>query len=95
MQNPPTWSRRRHYKSAWGNDHIYEVVGIARNFETAEVLVLYKPLYEEGIASEGHNLPIQEFLSEVGADCGARPLSLRYNTVEREWKLLPRFTLIE
>lgn len=39
---PLTLGRYRHYK---GNE--YEVIGLARHSETEEVLVVYRPLYND------------------------------------------------
>ncbi|MBP6085944.1 DUF1653 domain-containing protein [Patescibacteria group bacterium] len=55
----------RHYKSTGGSDHTYQVFGIARDFESGETLVIYKPLYTEQEKSGDHDKPIQEFLAEV------------------------------
>ncbi len=83
--------RYRHYKSTPEQDHIYEVIGIARHTETRETLVLYKPLYEESEPSTDHTETMQDFLGDVGADCCARPLSMWDEEVEWEGKMMKRF----
>ncbi len=83
--------RYRHYKSTPEQDHIYEVIGIARHSETRDVLVLYKPLYTEDAPSSDHAETMQDFLSDVGADCCARPLSMWDEEVEWEGKRVIRF----
>ena len=83
--------RYRHYKSTPEQDHIYEVIGIARHTETRDVLVLYKPLYTEDAPSSDHAETMQDFLADVGADCCARPLSMWDEEVEWEGKRVRRF----
>lgn len=74
----------RHYKSQWGLDHTYEVVGIAKHSETEEVLVTYRPLYE-----------VLEDNWVYGADFAVRPVSMWFDTVEWKGALSPRFLRIE
>jgi hypothetical protein len=84
----------RHYRSKGGNDHTYEVIGIARNSETLETLVIYKPLYEESEKSWDHNETIQEFMSNVWAEYCARPLTMRDEEVVWDGKTVKRFIQI-
>ncbi len=58
-------------------------------------MVIYKPLYTEQEKSGDHDKPIQDFLAEVGADYGTRPLSMRSDTVERQGQKVARFTLVQ
>lgn len=77
---PIIGSHYRHYKSTGWNDHVYEIIGIAKHSETDEILVIYKPLYE---------CAWQEW-----CDFTARPLTMWEEMVEWEGKIIPRFTQI-
>lgn len=81
MQLPVIWSVYRHYKSTGGSNHTYEIVGIAKHSETEEELVIYKPLFD----AESTWLGIAQF--------AARPVRMRFETLEREGKTVQRFTL--
>ena len=83
MQTPTIWATYRHYKSTWWTNHTYEVIGIAKHSETEENLVIYKPLFD----AESTRLGDAQF--------AARPLSMWFDTIEREGKSMPRFTLVE
>lgn len=63
----------RHYKSHGGNDHTYEVVGIAKHSETDEELVVYRPLYD-----------VSKDSWVYGFDFAVRPLSIWFDEIERE-----------
>ncbi len=65
-----------HYKNK-----AYEVIGIARHSETAEITVLYRPLYKNTWLSP--------------ADYCARPLEMFLGNVEIDGKMVPRFKKIE
>ena len=84
-----------HYKRTWGVNKTYEVVGIARDSDTEETLVLYRPLYIEDKASWDHSATVQEFMNEVWADCCARTLKIREELIERNGKQTRRFTKME
>lgn len=62
---PLTLGRYRHYK---GNE--YEVIGLARHSETEDVLVVYRPLYNE---SGMWVRPYAMFLESVIVDGQAVP----------------------
>lgn len=79
---PKTGERYRHYKSKGGDDHTYEIVGIAKHSETDDILVIYKPLYDARYTRLG------------GSDFAARPVKMRDEMVEREGKWVKRFTEI-
>ncbi len=83
MRKPLPWSLWRHYKSTGGDNHTYEVVGIARHSETHEDMVVYRPLY----------LP-EEDNWVYWYDFATRPLALWYDVVEYEWRQIQRFTQI-
>lgn len=59
------------------HDHMYEVVGLARNTEEKNYSVLYRPLYENDW------FPPAEYQS--------RPLDMFLETVEKNGVLIPRF----
>lgn len=85
MTNKPgTGTFWRHYKSVGWLDHTYEIVGIGRHSETDEELVVYRPLYE-----------VSEDNWVYGFDFAIRPLSIWFDTIEWQGKLMPRFTQIE
>lgn len=71
--------RYRHYKSTGGNDHTYEIVGLAKHSETEDMLVIYKPLFDAEYTWLG--------------DChyAARPLSMWDEEVEWEGEKVRRF----
>ncbi|MEN9582914.1 MAG: hypothetical protein RL641_868 [Candidatus Parcubacteria bacterium] len=57
MKNPKIGERYRHYKSTGGNDHVYEIVGLAKHTEIEPpdldmFFVVYKPLYESDVLIE-------------------------------------------
>lgn len=87
--------RYHHYKWTWGSNYTYEVIWVARDSDTEEVLVLYKPLYTEEQASGDHKETIQDFMSEVWADCCARTLKVREEIVEHNGKQMRRFIKFE
>jgi hypothetical protein len=62
------------------HDHMYEVVGLARNTEEQTYSVLYRPLYENNWL-----LP---------ANYQSRPLEMFLESVEVDGVLVPRFTKI-
>ncbi|MBM3271801.1 DUF1653 domain-containing protein [Candidatus Kaiserbacteria bacterium] len=72
-----------HYKhdpSAAPHDHMYEVVGLARNTEEKNYSVLYRPLYEN------------DWFAPVIYQ--SRPLNIFMETVEKEGIATPRFKKI-
>lgn len=69
-----------HYKSTDADKRYYQVLGVARNTETEEKLVIYIPLY---VISEHKGLRLQ-----------ARPLEMFLETVTYNGKTLPRFRYI-
>ncbi|MBP9812146.1 DUF1653 domain-containing protein, partial [Candidatus Gracilibacteria bacterium] len=78
---PGIGSKWRHYKSKGGDDHTYEVIGVFVHSETHEPMVVYRPLYEVPEDSWVYGFP--------GA---VRPLSIWYDMVEYEGKMVQRFT---
>ncbi len=68
--------RYKHYK---GND--YQVLDVVRHSETEEILVLYKPLYEN-----------QESNKDELGNLWVRPLDMFLETVVVEGNEIPRFT---
>jgi hypothetical protein len=85
LQLPKIGERYRHYKSTGGNDHLYEIVGVARHTEHEPdepefLMVAYKPLYHSQV------------LEDYKLDFFVRPLSLFWNEVEWEGKTVQRFT---
>jgi len=80
---PQIGEHYRHYKSAGGNHHTYEIIGIAKHSETEELLVVYKPLFD---GSEDTRLG--------DAQMAARPLFMWHDTIVREGKEMPRFIKI-
>lgn len=77
---PAIGTRWRHYKSKGGDDHTYEVVGIAKHSETDEELVVYRPLY---------GVPPESWVH--GFDFAARPLSMWFDPIEWNGVVTPRF----
>ena len=69
-----------HYKSTPEERRYYQVLGVARNTETDEKLVIYIPLY---VISEHKGLRLQD-----------RPLDMFVESVEYNGKNLPRFNYI-
>jgi len=67
--------RYRHNKSG----RLYEVIGMAFHTETAELLVVYKPLYESGDT----------------CDLFTRPYDMFRQIVEIEGRAVPRFEYID
>ena len=67
MKNLEIGAIYKHYKN---NDHRYEIIGIARNSETLEEMVVYKALYES--EEYGNNVlwvrPKEMFLGNVIVD---------------------------
>ena len=59
---------------------LYEVISLAKHSETDEIMVVYKPLYE----SEYY---WKDFL-------WVRPKKMFLETIERDWKIMPRFEYI-
>ncbi len=80
QQKPTPWSHWRHYKSTGGENHTYEVIGIAVHSETEESMVIYRPLY-----------PVSRDSWAYGYDYVTRPLSLWYDIVEYEGQKIQRF----
>lgn len=62
------------------NNYSYEVIGVALNTESRDYAVLYRPLYEN------------TFLAP--ANYSARPLDMFMENVEKDGKIIPRFTKI-
>lgn len=83
MLAPLQYSHWRHYKSIGWTDHTYEVIGIAKHSETAEDMVVYRPLYE-----------VQTDSWVYGYDFAVRPLSMWYDTIDWNGKKVQRFTQI-
>ncbi len=83
MQKPTPWSHWRQYKSIGGDNHTYEILGIARHSETHEEMVVYRPLYT---VPEGNWV--------YGYDSAVRPLALWYDIVEYDGRQIQRFTEI-
>ncbi len=82
---PQIGEHYRHYKSTGGMDHVYEVIGIAKNIEMEiddpdSIMIVYKPLYHADILDGTH------------ATMFTRPLSLFIDEVEIDGKMRPRFT---
>jgi len=65
----------RHFK---GGE--YQVLGMAKNSESLEVMVIYKPLYE---------------LKQGELETWVRPIEMFFDTKEHQDKTVPRFTYIE
>jgi len=85
MEIPQIGEHYRHYKSTGGMDHVYEVVGIAKNIEMEiddpdSIMIVYKPLYHADILDGTH------------ATMFTRPLSLFIDELEIDGKMRPRFT---
>jgi hypothetical protein len=80
MEYPVIWGVYRHYKSTWWSHHTYKVIGIAKHSETDEELVIYEPEFD----AETTRLWTAQF--------AARPVSMRFEEVAYEWKLVARFT---
>lgn len=78
---PQIWQVYRHYKSTGGNNHTYEIVGIAKHSETEEELVIYKLLFNA------------ESTWLWNAQFAARPVSMRFEQVDINGIMTPRFTL--
>ena len=57
--------RYRHFKG-----HEYQVLGVARHSETAELLVVYRPLYGEGALWAR---PLHMFMEDVERDGVRQP----------------------
>lgn len=83
MNIPTTWDLYRHYKSTWGTDYTYEIIGIAKHSETQELMVIYLPLYPQALDRQGE------------AAYTVRPLDMRNETVTRDGKQMLRFTKME
>lgn len=84
MQLPKAGEKYRHYKSAVGNDQLYEIIGLAKHTEIDDlgvemIFVVYKPLNEA------------EILIHNKLDFFVRPLSLFLDEVEWEGKRMLRF----
>lgn len=73
----------RHYKSTGGSNHTYEIVGIAKHSETEEELVIYKPLFDA------------ESTWLWNAQFAARPVSMRFEQMNIDGIMRPRFALEE
>lgn len=69
-----------HYKSTEKERHYYQVIGVARQTETNELLVIYIPLY----IPESYSGPVLQ----------ARPLGMFMEDVEYRGKTVPRFNYI-
>ena len=69
-----------HYKSTPTDRRYYQVLGIARNTETEEKLVIYIPLY---VIDEHKGLRLQ-----------ARPLEMFLEKVDWQGRTIDRFTYI-
>lgn len=71
-------------KGEW-NNHLYEVMGIGHHTEVdgldESAMVMYRPLYEAMVYKEGKHFDL-------------RPFDMFIETVEKEGKLIPRFTLV-
>lgn len=67
----------KHDSSLMPHDHMYEVVGLARNTEEKTFSVLYRPLYENDW------FPPAKYQS--------RPLDMFLETVEKDGQTTPRF----
>ena len=80
MSTPEIWTKRRHYKSLWGDDYTYEIIWIAKHSETDEELVIYKPLYDTAW------LENKQF--------AARPLAMWYEKVNVGGEYVQRFSPI-
>lgn len=65
------------------NNHAYEVLGIGKNTEDNEVVVIYRPCYE------------LEFIKEVEAEFCVRPLSMWFDQIDRDGYVGPRFIKID
>ena len=89
MQLPKVGERYRHYKSAGGMDHVYEIIGVAKHAEYDEpdnesfIMVAYKPLYHSQV------------LEDYKLDFFVRPLSLFWSEVEHGGNMVPRFTKVD
>jgi hypothetical protein len=83
MNTPPVippngfYVHYKHDPSVMPYDHMYEVVGLARNTEEKNYSVLYRPLYENDW------FPPAKYQS--------RPLDMFLETVEKNGVLIPRF----
>lgn len=67
-----------HYKSTPAKEMQYRVLGVVRNTETEQLMVVYEALYDCGDYGQMWVRPLDMFLQEV----------------EVEGKKIPRFTLI-
>ncbi|MEK7628218.1 MAG: DUF1653 domain-containing protein [Patescibacteria group bacterium] len=79
--NIPEKGFYRHYKhdpDSSPYNYMYEVIGVGRNTEDKMLMVLYRPLYKN------------EWMAP--ADYNARPLDMFMGTVEKDGKMVPRFT---
>jgi hypothetical protein len=81
--HPIVGATYKHYKSTDLEPKLYEITGIAKNSETDELLVIYKPLYTN------------DWMIEAQADFSARPLEMFMGMVEVDGKVLQRFEPIE
>jgi len=79
-------SHWRHYKSSGWEDYTYEVLGIVFHSETQEEMVLYKMLYDAHM--KNGRTPHKEWTLFV------RPLSMWFDVVEWNGKMVQRFTEI-
>lgn len=78
MKDLEIGAKYRHYKN---KNHIYEIIGVARNSETLEEMVVYKALYES---------------EEFGKDClWVRPKELFLENVVIDGKEIKRFEKID
>lgn len=82
MKLPKIGEKYRHYKSTGGNDHVYEIVGIAQEPEEIvpspeNIFVIYRPLYEStllaGNKTDFFVRPIANFSDEVEIDGQKQP----------------------
>lgn len=83
MRQPKPGEKYYHYKSAWCNDHLYEIVWIAKHSETDELMVIYKPLYDASSTWLG------------ACKLAVRPLSMWFEDVEWDGKKVQRFVKSE
>jgi hypothetical protein len=60
--------------------NMYEVIWLANHSETGEELVIYKALYES-----------KDFWKDA---LWVRPKKMFLETIERDWKIMPRFEYI-
>lgn len=77
----------RHYKSSGWEDYTYEVLGIVFHSETQEEMVLYKMLYNSHI--EPGRVAHKKWTLFV------RPLSMWYDIIDWNGKMIQRFTEIK